>query len=286
MDADQVIRIALTVLTPILTTAIGIVALVIGDWRERRTQAGQRKLALEDAKRQVAFAADWWNASKLVATSPDDQQRAAAQAQGWLDEASALVAKSEPPPVDEQPTITLRRLLLAYPMHRRSARILRAIYWVCLGIVLQNVGTALGSAFGRPDTLGIPNYFSGGFIYGDLVAVFVMMLLAMAFRFASLHVEKSEPTAHRRLTLRRALLLYRFRRPAAAFARIVFYAWAALTLLVALLIGVAVYEDPRLIPANLLALTAFVGWTVGVRYWVVSLDERGTDPVVAAEKPE
>ena len=58
MNAEQVIRIALTVITPILTAGIGIVALVIGDWRERRTQAGRRKVAFEDASRQVAFAAD------------------------------------------------------------------------------------------------------------------------------------------------------------------------------------------------------------------------------------
>ena len=31
MDADQVVRIALTVVTPILTAGLGIVALVIGD---------------------------------------------------------------------------------------------------------------------------------------------------------------------------------------------------------------------------------------------------------------
>ena len=77
MDADQVVRIALTVMTPILTAGIGIVALVIGDWRDRRSQAGRRKLALEDASRQVAFTADWLNASKLVAGSPDAEQRAA-----------------------------------------------------------------------------------------------------------------------------------------------------------------------------------------------------------------
>ena len=44
MDSEQVIRIALTVVTPILTAGIGIAALVIGDWRERRTRHGIRKL--------------------------------------------------------------------------------------------------------------------------------------------------------------------------------------------------------------------------------------------------
>src|SRR5215213_11169502 len=98
MDADQLLRVALTVVTPILTAGLGIVALVIGDWRERRTQAGRRKLAFEEASRQVAFAADWLNASKLVADSPDAEQRAATRAQAWLDEASARVAESKPPP--------------------------------------------------------------------------------------------------------------------------------------------------------------------------------------------
>ena len=123
MDSEQIIRIALTVITPILTAGIGIAALVVGDWRERRTQAGRRKLAVEDAGRQVAFAAEWFNASKLIADSPDAQQRAAARAQAWLDEASELLAESKPPPpAEEKRSVTVRRLLLAYPMHRRGAR--------------------------------------------------------------------------------------------------------------------------------------------------------------------
>jgi hypothetical protein len=44
MDTEQIIRILLTVITPILTAGIGIVALVIGDWRDRRTtQTGLRR---------------------------------------------------------------------------------------------------------------------------------------------------------------------------------------------------------------------------------------------------
>ncbi len=71
MDSEQVIRITLTIVTPILTAGIGIVALVIGDWRERRTRHGRRKLSVEDAGRQVTFAEDWFTASKLIADSPD-----------------------------------------------------------------------------------------------------------------------------------------------------------------------------------------------------------------------
>lgn len=288
MDIDQVVRIALTVLTPVLTAGIGIFALVIGDWRERRTHAGSRKLAFDDAGRQIAFASEWWNASKLVTDSPEAKQRASEQAQSWLDEASTLVAKSEPPPVEQKQAITLRRLLLAYPMRRRAARTLRAFYWFCLGLVVQQVSAALGSALGRSDTLGIQDYFSGGAVYGDIIAVAIMTVSAMAFRFGSLHVENSDAAmADGKLTLRRALLLYRFQRWTAVIARIVFYFFVAVTILVTADAVVAVYNDPRLIPANLLAVAAFVGWAVGVRYWAASLNERGsvsaTEPSVDAD---
>ncbi len=284
MDADQVVRIALTLVTPILTAVLGIVVLVIGDWRERRTRAGRRKVAFEDASRQVAFAEEWWNASKLVADhSPDAEQHAATRAQAWLDEASALIAESKPPPIDEKPAITLRRLLLAFPMQRRAARVLRGVFYFCLGLVVFQVASAMGSAFGRPETLGIPNYFSGGLIYGDLIAICVMTVVAMAFRFSALHVEKSEPTAqNRRLTLRSALLLYRFKRPAAAIARIVFWVWAALTILDAIANVWTAFYDPRTIPANLVAFVAFAGWAVGLRHWAVSLDARTASPASPA----
>jgi hypothetical protein len=275
MDADQVIRIALTVITPILTAGIGIVALVIGDWRERRTQAGRRKLALEDASRQVAFAADWWNASKLIANSPDAEQQAATRAQAWLEEASALVVESKPPPVDEKPAITFRRLLLAYPMQHRGARILRALFYCCVGVVAFQVSGAMASALGRPDTLGIPDYFSGGFIYGDLIAIALVTVIAMALRFWSLRVE-SQPTEQprSRLTVRNALLLYRFHRPAASIARIIFWFWAALVIFVVIAAVLGAFDEPRLIPASLVGLVAWVGWAIGLRYWAASLNER------------
>ena len=35
------------------------------------------------------------------------------------------------------------------------------------------------------------------------------------------------------------------------------------------------FADPRLIPGDLVAFVAAVGWAVGLRYWAVSLDSRG-----------
>ena len=204
MDNEQIIRIALTVVTPILTAGIGIVALVIGDWRERRTQHGLRKISFEDASRQVEFAADWFKASKEIA--PREEAQAAARAQAWLEEASDLVAETKPPPPDEeeQRTITVRRLLLAYPMERRSARVLRGFYYFFLGVVVFQVSGALGAAFGRTDTIGIPNYFSGGLIYADLLGIFVYTVIAMGFRLWSLRAEEtlSADSGRKRMTAR------------------------------------------------------------------------------------
>lgn len=275
MDSEQLIRIALTIVTPILTAGIGIVALVVGDWRERRTQAGRRKLAFEDASRQVEFAADWFNASKLIA--PAEEQSAAGRAQAWLDEASELVAESRPPPGSEQKrSVTARRLLLAYPMHRRGARVLRGFYYFVLGVVALQVSGALASAFGRSDTLGVPNYFSGGLIYADLLGIFVYTLVAMGFRFWALRVEEAEPTdaPQRRMTLREALLLYRFTGIRARVARLVYWLWAALTVLIVVAIVISAVEDPRVLPANLVALVAWAGWAVGLRYWAQSHHQR------------
>jgi hypothetical protein len=275
MDSEQVVRIALTIVTPILTAGIGIVALVIGDWRERRTRHGRRKLAVEDATRQVTFAEDWFTASKLIA--PDAQQQATARAQSWLDEAAELLAESKPP-AEEKRTVTARRLLLAYPMRHRGARVLRGFYYFFLGVVVLQVSGALGSAFGRTDTLGIPNYFSSGLIYADLIGIFLYTLIAMAFRFWSLRVEESEATVapRGRMTLRRALLLYRFNGSRATVARFVFHCWVALTMLVVVATVLSTVDDPRVLPSNLVAFVAWIGWAVGVRYWAASLNERTT----------
>jgi hypothetical protein len=276
VDSEQVIRIGLTVVTPILTAGIGIVALVIGDWRERRTLHGVRKLSFEDASRQVEFAAGWFKASKEIDESPEGQQVAAAQARAWLEEASALVAETKPSPSTEKKrSITASRLLLAYPMHRRGARVLRGFYYFFLGVVVLQVSGAMGSAFGRTDTLGVPNYFSGGLIYADLIGVVLYTVIAMGFRFWSLRAEESQASAPRdRMTVRRALLFYRFNGIRAKLARFIFHLWVLFTILVIVATVVSSVEDPRALPSNLLAMIAWLGWAVGLRYWAVSLDER------------
>ncbi len=248
---------------------------MIGDWRERRTKHGLRKLSFEDASRQVEFAADWFKASKEIA--PEEERQAAARAQAWLEEASDLVADTKPaPPSEEKRSVTVRRLLLAYPMHRRGARVLRGFYYFFLGVVVFQVSGALGAAFGRTDTIGVPNYFSGGLIYADLLGIFIYTLIAMGFRFWSLRAEESQSddSPRQRMTLRDALLFYRFNGIRAYIARVVYWIWLALTVVVVTAIVISAFEDPRTLPSNVVVLVAWFGWAVGLRYWAVSHSER------------
>ena len=197
--------------------------------------------------------------------------------QGWLDEASNLVDEWKPEPRSEQKrSITVRRLLLAYPMHRRGARILRALYYFFLGVMILQISGALGSALGREDTIGVPNYFSGGLIYADLLGIVLWTLVAMGFRFWALRAEEShladEP--EQRMTIRDALLLHRLNGIRANIARVIFWLWALLTVFIVVSMVITAYQDPRTIPSNVVVLVAWVGWAIGLRYWAEAHSER------------
>ncbi len=162
------------------------------------------------------------------------------------------------------------------PMHRRGARVLRGFYYYVLGMVLLQVSGALAAIFGRADTLGIPNYFSDGQIYVDLLSIFMYTLVAMGFRFWSLRVEEAQSAdaPERRITLRNMLLLYPFNGSRPTIARIVYWLWLIFLVVVIVLIVISAYEDLGVLPSNLVALVAWAGWAVGLRYWAASQDER------------
>jgi hypothetical protein len=133
VTTTEVVQIVVAVSVPIVTAVLGVLGIMFQDWRVRRTQAGGRKLALEEASRQASFAAEWWNARRLLADSPEEMREAAPRALAWLEEASALVMESRPPRVGERPPITVRRLLLLYSLQRRTAKIIRGFFYALLG---------------------------------------------------------------------------------------------------------------------------------------------------------
>ena len=218
MTADKAGEIALVlgppILTAIVTTALGILGLVVGDWRQRRTQAGRRKLALEDAGRQVAFAKEWLNARKLLTDSPEAAQQATDRAQAWLEEAAALVADSKPPPVDQKSRRS-RFVDSCLPTRCNAAPLgsfVSPSFSFFLSLVPYQICSAISAAL-NPNAYGLQTYEE--YFTGDVVAVLSLMLLAMVFRFCAIRTEKPRPAREKRsrVTLRAAFLLYRFHRP-------------------------------------------------------------------------
>lgn len=264
-------RIATAVLVPIVTAILGALGIALQDWRQRRSQAGRRRLALEDASRQVSFAAEWLNTRKLLAESPEALQEATARAAAWLEEASARVRAATPPPIGERPPVTLRRLLLFYPLQGRAANIIRGAFYVCVGLVIAATGNAISTAFDPK--------IRSEYLFGNSTLVIAMAAVALGLRFWAVAAEARRPRAEKRqritlrrslLLLRRWLLLYRFRRRTAGLVRIIFYA----SLVFAFLLAIAALTEwgtPGFV-ADLSYLIAVLGYAVGLRYWAASLE--------------
>jgi hypothetical protein len=118
---------------------------------------------------------------------------------------------------------------------------------------------------------GVPEY-----VKADSVIAAALVLLAIGLRRWAQRVEKARPEGQKRhgVTLRRALLFYRFHRSAARFVRIIFYIWA-------LWVGVSVvglvataFFEPKAFLGYLFLLFGYVGYAVALRYWAASLETR------------
>ena len=262
MTTAQIVPIVITVLIPIVTAMAGILGVMLQDWRVRKSQAGRRKLALEDASSQVSFAVDWWNAKKLIAESSEVVQEATKCGEDWLEEASARVIASELPTARQRSPITLRRLLLFYPLQGRAANIIRGCFYVSLGFLILFVG------FTVSDVLESHEYLTE-----DFIGLIVSAVLTLAFRFWAVSAQKPESGTRktRPRRFRRALLLYRLHRGAASLVRIIFYCWIVFVVWSAQHFVVRVRQDINLLPAELAIFIALVGWAVGLRYWAASL---------------
>ena len=262
MTAAQIVPIVITVLVPIVTAMAGILGVMLQDWRVRKSQAGRRKLALEDASSQVSFAVDWWNAKKLIADSPEVVQEAPKCVQDWLEEASARFIGSELLTARQRSPITLRRLLLFYPLQGRIANIIRGWFYVSLGFLISFVGFTIS------DVLETHQYLAD-----DFIGLIVSAILTLAFRFWAVSAQKSESGTRRTRPrrFRRALLLYRLHRGTASLVRIIFYCWIVFVVWSAQRFVLHVRQDKNLLPAELATFIALAGWAVGLRYWAASL---------------
>jgi hypothetical protein len=172
----------LPLLVPVVGAAAGAIGIVTRDLYDRRSEIGRQKYAMDIATRQVNFAAEWWNAKQALGCTPDDQG-ARATAEAWLEQATSLISEATRAPGGrESETSVARRLLLAYPLRRRTAKVLRVLYYALLVFMVFGV---LGSFF----EVSLPD-----FTFGEAVAlgannVIIYGLAALGVRALAVSIE-------------------------------------------------------------------------------------------------
>jgi hypothetical protein len=80
VQTQDVVPIVAAVLVPVVTAAVGALGLMFQDWRVTRSNAGRRKLRLEEATQRVTFTAEWWKARQAIDSTPEELNQAAARA--------------------------------------------------------------------------------------------------------------------------------------------------------------------------------------------------------------
>jgi hypothetical protein len=70
-------------LVPVVTAVVGAVGILIRDLYDRRSEMGRRKYVMDDATRQVTFAAEWWKAKQRSVPLPMTRLHARSQSLGW-----------------------------------------------------------------------------------------------------------------------------------------------------------------------------------------------------------
>lgn len=127
-------------LVPVVSGLITAVGLEVKDVREHHDARRLRDETLADARDEVAFVSEWWQAQQLIAggASPEATEKA----RRWLEAAEEKVMSTAELKETPRRRVTFNRLLLLRPMHGFWARTLRALYlidvvWVVLGAAVS-----------------------------------------------------------------------------------------------------------------------------------------------------
>ena len=281
MNPQDVANIVIALLVPVVTAVVGAIGVAFQDWRARRSTTGRRKLAVDDARAQVNFVADWWNAKKSLGQSPDALQEAARRATALLEDASAVVSAMRlTSPVPEPPPVTFRRLALLYHFRTREGKAARAAFFLCSAATVMALGASISEQL--YDEVNKNTYLNGFLIVGGLSAALTLIL-----RFLAVAIEKNATTAAqggpRRGFTRRMLLLYRFERRPAQVARGVFY--ASLVGLVLYVQWIVSHFHVAWLPLSLAGTLVYGATTLGMRSWALSLERAAGGPGIPPPAP-
>lgn len=267
----------LNVLVAIVTPAVAAVVVSLRERQSRRSAIGRRQLVLEDARAQVAFVSDWWNASRALDVSEGPAQSSSQEteklARAWLDKASRLVADNEFILPSTEPAFSFRRLALLYEFRSTAGKVARAMFWILCGLTSTTAGATITQLISPEQSRSqwVPDYL--------LIAGIVIIPLTVALRFVAARVDDlaaSPPDPDRQTYgfLREVLLLRPLRGRPAAVVRVVFYlALTAYAGYLSLAIQVGMRRDLRwFLPLSVVGVIVYGTATVGIRAWAVSLD--------------
>lgn len=134
-----------TVFVPVVTGVVGALGIVFQAWLGRRSQAAQRRLAFEDAIRQVGFAEQWWKARASMDPSPSAVQSTTAIALAQVDNAYHLIGSLDPPRGVRDPRPVFTELFLLYGLTRPAAKVLRVVYFLLLASLYVIALSILGN---------------------------------------------------------------------------------------------------------------------------------------------
>jgi hypothetical protein len=129
-SARETLETIVPLVVPIVTGMVAAAGLAFKDHRLARDARSVRDRAFDEATSEVAFASEWWKAHQLLGS--DGMEERTELALRWLAEAEAKVTSAQAMPVHHRPAVTLRRLLLLYPMHGWPAKALKAVFLICV----------------------------------------------------------------------------------------------------------------------------------------------------------
>jgi hypothetical protein len=181
MSRPEILQLVALLSVPVIAGIVGALGILLQDWRARRDLAVRRRVAMEEATMRVAFATEWWKACQLIAADEETLTNARARAALLMAEASSLVGSVPAVAPMEQTRPMPQRLLLLYPLTRRSARVIRGFYYAVLVLpVVVIAGTLIDVATGS----------LAEYLWGDLILLSMTGAAALGLRFWAVRVEE------------------------------------------------------------------------------------------------
>jgi hypothetical protein len=123
-----VVAVVVPLLVPIVTGLVGAIGLMLKDRRLAHDVRQVREQAIAEATAEVGLATGWWQAQQLLGA--DAAAGARPRMVSWLAEAESTVADAKRQARIRRNPVTVRRLLLMEPLHRRTSKVVRVLFWI------------------------------------------------------------------------------------------------------------------------------------------------------------